>query len=79
MAGAHQVGKTTLIRQVPYDLKHPTHYASADEPTVANSHWIDQQWEAARLLVRDGGRDGAVRGLEQIQKVPPCSEAVRQL
>ena len=34
MAGPRQTGKTTLAQQVMSDLTIPSHYASADEPTL---------------------------------------------
>jgi AAA+ ATPase superfamily predicted ATPase len=34
IAGARQVGKTTLVNQVASQSAFPYHYASADEPTL---------------------------------------------
>ena len=41
--------------------------------------WIEQQWEAARLLVAQADRNGAVLVLDEIQKVPDWSEMVKYL
>src|SRR5436190_1945261 len=49
VAGARQVGKTTLVQQVSEAAKVTVRYASADEPTLRGADWIAQQWEAARL------------------------------
>ncbi len=76
VAGPRQVGKTTLVRQVLARLDVPARYASADEPTLRGSAWIAQQWDAARLEAR-GGR--AVLVLDEVQKVPGWSEAVKRL
>ena len=57
LAGPRQTGKTTLARQTMEALDLPSHYASADEPTLKDSIWIEQQWEAARAKVRSGGKD----------------------
>ena len=51
LAGPRQVGKTVLARQLMEALAAPSHYASADEPTLRDCSWIEQQWERARLLI----------------------------
>ena len=53
VTGARQVGKTTLVTQVVEKARLPYVFASSDEPTLRGSNWIDAQWEAARLLLRD--------------------------
>lgn len=58
LAGPRQVGKTTLIRQVIEALKVPSHYASADEPTLKSAVWIEQQWEIGRLQARKNEKRG---------------------
>jgi len=50
VAGPRQVGKTTLVRQVLGELGLSAVQASADEPAPRGRGWIEQQWEAARLL-----------------------------
>lgn len=80
LSGPRQTGKTTIIRQAMESLDIPCHYASADEPTLQNRIWIEQQWEIGRLLTRDGGnRIGALLVLDEIQKVVGWSEAVKRL
>src|SRR5260370_41929577 len=49
VAGARQVGKTTLVQQVTEDITVPVRFASADEPTLRAADWIAQQSEAAQL------------------------------
>jgi len=76
VAGARQVGKTTLVQQVAAGAGVPVRYASADEPTLRGAEWIAQQWEAARLEM------GAKRGilvLDEVQKVVEWSESVKRL
>ena len=77
VAGPRQVGKTTMVRQVTAKLQCPVRQASADEPTLRGSTWIAQQWEAARLACQSG--DEAVLVLDEIQKIPGWSEAVKRL
>ncbi len=79
VAGPRQVGKTTLVHQVLAGWGSHTHYASADEPTLKDSAWIEAQWETARLLATDGGRAGAVLAMDEIQKIPSWSETVKRL
>jgi hypothetical protein len=76
VAGPRQVGKTTLVQQVLDRLDAPVRYASADEPSLRGSEWIAQQWEAARLQAGDGP---AVLALDEVQKIPGWSEAVKRL
>jgi len=79
VAGARQVGKTTLVQQVTAAVKLPVRYASADEPTLRGADWIAQQWHAARLMTADAGKAGAVLVLDELQKIPGWSEAVKRL
>ena len=76
VAGARQVGKTTLVQQVTEAAKVPVRYASADEPTLRGAEWIAQQWEAARLSADSGG---AILVLDEVQKAANWSEAVKRL
>lgn len=73
LAGPRQTGKTTLVHQVLESLGVPFRYASADEPTLRERGWIAEQWEAARQETR------AVLVLDEIQKIPGWSEAVKRL
>lgn len=79
VTGARQVGKTTLVGQVAASARMPYVFVSADEPTLRGSAWIETQWEAARLLVRDGRRRGALLVLDEVQKIPRWSETVKGL
>ena len=79
ITGARQVGKTTLITQVAEQSGLPHRFASADEPTLRGPDWIAQQWDAARLVASDAGDEGALLILDEVQKVPNWSEAVKRL
>lgn len=76
LAGPRQVGKTTLVRQVMTSVSANAHYASADAPTLKGRELIMQQWELGRLNSRRGE---ALLILDEIQKVPDCSEIVKRL
>lgn len=75
--GPRQVGKTTAIKQVLNTIDPPSHYASADQPTVRDEIWLEGQWEAARLIARE--KKGAVLAVDEIQKVTNWSEVVKRL
>jgi len=47
-----QVGKTTLALQFMEGTKLPVHFASADLAAFGESSWISQQWETARIKLR---------------------------
>ncbi len=79
IAGARQVGKTTLVSQVAERLKSPHHFASADEPSLRGPEWIEAQWETARRLTGTSGRRNALLILDEVQKLPRWSEVVKRL
>ncbi len=78
LAGPRQVGKTTVVRQVAAASKIPTHYASADEPTLRDRAWIEQQWNIARLKAAEG-KSGALLVLDEIQKAADWPRVVKLL
>src|SRR5215472_16301907 len=75
IAGARQVGKTTLVQQVTETIDLPVRFASADEPTLRGADWIAQQWEAARL---SASPKGAILVLDEVQKAIGWSESVKR-
>jgi len=79
LSGPRQTGKTTLVHQVLEAISLPAHYASADAPTLQGQAWIEQQWDIARLLIRDAlAAEGAVLVLDEVQKVSGWSELVKR-
>ena len=79
LAGPRQSGKTTIAQQVVDALKLPTRYATADEPALKSTSWIEQQWEAARLAVSEADPPGGILVLDEIQKIPGWSETIKRL
>lgn len=77
VAGPRQVGKSTLVRQVLDELALEAHEASADDPDAQNTAWIARQWDTARLLAARDKRKGAVLVIDEVQKVPRWSDAVK--
>jgi predicted AAA+ superfamily ATPase len=78
VAGPRQVGKTTVVRQAMQASKIPAHYASADEPTLRDRTWIQQQWDLARLKATES-KSGALLVLDEIQKADDWSTIVKLL
>lgn len=78
LAGPRQVGKTTLARQVMQAVKVPAHYASADEPSLRDRTWLEQQWDLARLKAT-GEKTGALLVLDEVQKISDWPTVVKLL
>jgi hypothetical protein len=78
VSGPRQVGKTTVVRQALRALDKPSHYASADDPTLRDAAWLEAQWEEGRRLARDR-RGGAILAVDEIQKVTGWAETVKRL
>jgi hypothetical protein len=79
VAGARQVGKTTLVGQVLSRLDLPNVFVSGDEPTIGDTAWLAAQWERGRLAASEGGKTGSVLVLDEVQKIPRWSETVKRL
>ena len=79
VAGPRQVGKTTLVQQVTE--RGSSYRCATPAPTSRRCgapSGSPQQWEAARLDATTAGA-GAMLVLDEIQKVPGWSEAVKRL
>jgi len=79
VAGPRQVGKTTLVQQVLAQLKVPSIFVSADEPTLRDATWLAAQWERARMAAKQSGPQGVVLAVDEVQKVSGWSETVKRL
>jgi predicted AAA+ superfamily ATPase len=78
VSGPRQVGKTTVVRQALAASEAPSHYASADDPSLRDASWLEAQWEEGRRLAHNRS-DGAVLAIDEIQKVTNWSETVKRL
>jgi predicted AAA+ superfamily ATPase len=76
LSGPRQTGKTTIARRLIDELDIPSHYASADEPALKGTAWIEQQWETARF---QSAKNPAVLILDEIHKIPGWSETIKRL
>ena len=79
LAGPRQSGKTTIAEQILGSLKSPARFASADEPALKGTSWIEREWEAARLAIQKSPSSGGILVLDEIQKIPGWSETVKRL
>lgn len=79
LTGPRQVGKTTLAHQIKNSIPIPSHYATADEPTLRSFVWLEGQWEIARLKAKENNTAGALLILDEIQKIPEWSNLVKKL
>jgi predicted AAA+ superfamily ATPase len=80
LAGPRQTGKTTLAKQIMDSLDIPSYYASADEPALKDSTWIEQQWEVVRTKLQLAvGFTKALFVLDEVQKITGWSETVKRL
>lgn len=77
VAGPRQVGKSTLVHQVLKNLGLEAHTVSADDPEAQSTAWIAREWDMARILAQRNKRKGAVLVIDEVQKVPRWSDAVK--
>lgn len=76
--GARQIGKSTVVKQVLRDLDLPYQFYSADNVPASNTAWISDCWETVRSLKRNNGWESAILVIDEIQKIPDWSEAVKK-
>lgn len=74
LVGPRQVGKTTGIRQLLARTSGNYHYANADDLLVTDRSWLLEQWQKALLL-----GDGTLLVIDEVQKIPNWSEALKSL
>ncbi len=74
LVGPRQVGKTTGLRQLLARISGNYHYANADDQLVSDRSWLLAQWQKALAL-----GDGTLLVIDEIQKIPNWSEAIKSL
>ena len=75
--GPRQVGKTTMVTQVMNKLSIGCTFESADAVHNANSVWLEQVWEAARMEMNLIGANEYLLVVDEIQKIENWSEIVK--
>lgn len=79
LMGPRQVGKTTLVTQLVAKYSYPYHFVSADAVSAAGTIWLEQQWETARLLMKQQESQEFLLIIDEIQKIANWSETVKLL
>src|ERR1700761_1188868 len=77
--GPRQVGKTTLINQLLEESGIPNHFVSADAVAASDTVWLEQQWEIARLKMKQWESYEFLLVVDEIQKISNWSETVKLL
>ena len=77
--GPRQVGKTTLVSQLVQKYKSETLVVSADALGASNTYWLEQQWETARIKLKQSGAEEFLLVVDEIQKIDNWSETVKLL
>lgn len=75
--GPRQVGKTTIVLQLTEKIDIPFLFISADG--VLNAAWIEQQWEIARLQLKQSGAKTFLLVIDEIQKIENWSETIKKM
>ncbi|MCL2203241.1 MAG: ATP-binding protein [Defluviitaleaceae bacterium] len=73
--GPRQTGKTTAVLQALEKVNIPSHFVSADEPGLAQTEWLRNEWEQARGFKAAEG----ILVIDEIQKIPNWSSVVKLL
>lgn len=76
--GPRQVGKTTMVTQLVREIEMPVQFVSADGVASLSHVWIEQQWEAARLALKQLGAKEGFLIFDEIQKIRNWSETVKK-
>jgi len=79
LVGPRQSGKTTLIQQVMDEIRTPSYYVTTDAIDASSSVWIEQQWEVARLKLKEASRKDFLLVIDEIQKIPNWTETIKRL
>ena len=77
--GPRQVGKTTMVTQLADKMKKGYYFISADAVAAANTTWLTQQWETARLMMKQDNALEFLLIVDEIQKISNWSETVKLL
>lgn len=68
ITGPRQVGKTTMLNQLLKYVKSPVLYESADAISAANTTWLEQIWESARLQMKAQSSEEYLLIIDEVQK-----------
>ncbi len=78
ITGPRQVGKTTMVHQLFESIKTAYLYESADGIIEHTELWISNQWNRARLLLKEQKEHEVILCLDEIQKIPHWNEYIKK-
>ena len=78
VVGPRQTGKTTAVLQALESLLIPHQFISADDPELVSPQWLHNEWDKARLLQKQKGKE-IILAIDEIQKIPDWSSIVKLL
>jgi predicted AAA+ superfamily ATPase len=76
--GPRQTGKTTAVLQALELSGRPHHYVSADDQVLVSPEWLRNEWEKARLMQKQTGKE-TILAIDEVQKVPKWPSMVKLL
>lgn len=77
IAGARQVGKSTMVKQVVAELTMPHLLTTAEDSPDKNPAWIHYVWQQARQTIRLNNYSEFLLVIDEIHKLDNWSEAVK--
>jgi predicted AAA+ superfamily ATPase len=77
VAGARQVGKSTMVKQVTQQLTIPHLLTTAEEAPDKNPAWISYVWQQARQTMRLNNYPEFLLVIDEIHKLDNWSEVVK--
>ncbi len=77
IAGARQVGKSTMVKQVTQELTVPHLLTTAEEAPDKNPAWISYVWQQARQAMRLNHYPEFLLVIDEIHKLDNWSEVVK--
>lgn len=77
IAGARQVGKSTIVKQVTSELTIPFLLTTAEETSDKNPSWISYVWRQARQAMRYNNYPEYLLVIDEIHKLDNWSEVVK--
>ena len=78
LVGPRQVGKTTLVMQLLQQIYMPSYFVTADDLFAADHTWIRREWSNARLQMQQAEKNEMLFIIDEVQKVPNWSEAIKR-
>ena len=78
VAGARQIGKTTIITQLLEKHSYNHIYETADAINGSLQSWLEQIWSTARLKIKMGAAE-ILLIIDEVQKITNWSEIVKKM